>query len=712
MTTVCELPFNVDPNLITELGINLYTDLHRVLAEFIANAWDADAEVASVHIDFVAIRAQRKIVGARYDLEADKWKREGGPQPLELGLRPLDPNVSIIIRDDGIGMNREELEENFLKVGRKRRKEAEVTASGRPLMGRKGIGKLSGFGVAQVITVTSRKEGEEKASRIFLDYNKIKEFDSMKDVKVPFDLVDPPNGLMHGTIISLSSLVYEGTKNRFDTVKDKLIESFSVIGGGYDFLIELNDEPLEYPPLDLFFSFPEVPGIGAADKVEASIRIIENTEGIISHLPTDSMQTMPEGCHEVSTVTVKYSIWFNQEGKHVPSNDRGVRIYAHGRLVHPPHLFDLKTATHGFKYTSYLGGVLEANFIDDQAVDLVATDRQGLKWDHELLAGLREWITERLSDAVKAMARKREIKADEDVKSDPYTKQLISTARLTGSQRKLAYSLANKIAAATDGVTSEEYQFVASEVIKGIGNGELLTKLSGLSKTENLDISVLVKCLLELSGREYEDFAAVVRGRLDGIEALSNVYKVVDFTQPKNEKILQDLLSRCPWLIDPMYSKFITSDHAEAEMFVRLARELMIENFTTVDIGERAKKRPDLTFLLGDRSYQKIVIVELKAPNIPLEKAHLQQLEDYISDTERFLKAQGKEHVQVRGYLIGTRETGVTTALGRRQLQDSIDKRSESAQWEVWDISMMLERTRLVHREFLDKAAPKGGADA
>ena len=60
-----------------------------------------------------------------------------------------------MIRDNGIGMDFDECQKLYLVVGRNRRGDAtdEQTAGGRPVLGRKGIGKFAGFGIASLVTV-------------------------------------------------------------------------------------------------------------------------------------------------------------------------------------------------------------------------------------------------------------------------------------------------------------------------------------------------------------------------------------------------------------------------------------------------------------------------------------------------------------------------------------------------------------------------------
>lgn len=122
----------VDLNVLEHLGINLYSNIAAVLTEAVANAWDADASGVQIRVD---------------------------------------PNNDWIeIEDDGIGMSVDDLNGKYLRVGYRRRDEdAEhgcKTVKGRPVMGRKGLGKLSLFSIANVIEVQSAKDGHRHGFRM------------------------------------------------------------------------------------------------------------------------------------------------------------------------------------------------------------------------------------------------------------------------------------------------------------------------------------------------------------------------------------------------------------------------------------------------------------------------------------------------------------------------------------------------------------------
>ena len=131
-----ELQFTFDINTINHLGVKLYSTIPPMLAELVANAWDADA-----HNVWINLSDQKK---------------------------------AITVEDDGSGMSFDDLNDKFLKVGRNRRIELneDKTPEGRPVLGKKGLGKLSMFGIGRDITVTSVRDN--KITSFKMNYDEIK----------------------------------------------------------------------------------------------------------------------------------------------------------------------------------------------------------------------------------------------------------------------------------------------------------------------------------------------------------------------------------------------------------------------------------------------------------------------------------------------------------------------------------------------------------
>ena len=120
---------------VDKLGVKLYDKVSAVIAELIANAYDADATNVKVRApmgQFLATRA---------------------------GGAVSDKGFNIGVLDNGIGMTPQQVQDFFLVVGAERRNDPErgdrSPRFSRRVMGRKGVGKLAPFGICRTIEVVS-----------------------------------------------------------------------------------------------------------------------------------------------------------------------------------------------------------------------------------------------------------------------------------------------------------------------------------------------------------------------------------------------------------------------------------------------------------------------------------------------------------------------------------------------------------------------------
>lgn len=108
-------------NLVKHLGLSMYGGAVPAIAELVANAYDADSKIVEITL------------------------------PLDKPI--LDTDV-MTIKDYGRGMSWEDVALHYLVIGRNRRVGGrEITKLGRHVMGRKGIGKLAGFGIARIVEI-------------------------------------------------------------------------------------------------------------------------------------------------------------------------------------------------------------------------------------------------------------------------------------------------------------------------------------------------------------------------------------------------------------------------------------------------------------------------------------------------------------------------------------------------------------------------------
>ena len=344
MDTNDKLELKFDPHTIEHLGIKMYSQLPYALAELVANAYDAGAEHVEIKL---------------YDKDIN--------------------NKKIIVSDNGCGMSFEEVRDNFLVIGRRRRDEDESrnNSKGRKITGKKGIGKLALFGIGKTITITTTKENEDTFTKFSLDWDSILQETSGKYFPI-CTILSKEDLSLKGTTIELTHL---SRVSEFDLTStaislSKLFNCFDetfkvVMSRNDDEVLELTRE-LKYESIDKEFEW----------------NVVDLCE----------------------TIECEYSFKNSLKGKIISSKKpikpdlRGVTLYVNGRLANVPSFFGVSEAGHTF---SYLTGWIDADYLDEFDKDLISTDRQSLSWDMPEAQELQEFLQKMIRFLVRDWSAKR-----------------------------------------------------------------------------------------------------------------------------------------------------------------------------------------------------------------------------------------------------------------------------------------------------------------
>jgi hypothetical protein len=521
--------------------------------------------------------------------------------------------------------------------------------------------------------VTSRARNEPTATQVELDFDDIHRRKYAENIDVPLRILEDGGNLPKtgGTEVRLSRLLHAPTKNRQDTIINELVDHFSLINPD-EFTILLAGNIVEPDSIKHAYAWPN-PDLDTSEFVDCSYE-------------TESGQT----------IKYRYRLRFAPDKKALPASRRGVRVYTNGRLCAAPSLLDADTNMHGFRMVDYLDGVVHADFIADEQTDYIATDRQGLRWEAPILEPMYKTLSEEIKTACARYQAERDRIAKEKIEEDDFTTNEIAKAGLSGRDIKTAKSVATLIArGCKEGVGSSEYKNMLPPVIQSIGHGKVLTAITNIAAQPFPDIDQLIAEATRLTHDELGRFMSTVKGRLAAIEALRKIVMASDFANKNNESEIQELLEESPWLIDPTYTQFLSANQRERTLFKKLAKELEIGDHAQED---GSSDRPDLVFLIGNESLQRLVIVELKAANTPLDITHLLQLKSYLMDAEKWLRQNGKR-MDVRGILIGSRAKITSKAKGVRLLNSEEDDNRGRQNWEIKDYVEVLDYTEAAHAE-------------
>lgn len=344
-----KLKMSFDPHTIEHLGVKMYSVLPNAIAELIANAYDAEAKVVNVV------------------------------------LKEDETGKSISVIDDGVGMTFEDINNNFLRIGRKRRIEDNGMSPNelRKVTGRKGLGKLAFFGIGDTINIETKKNG--KCVKFTLKWNDLINSET-PEYEPRFDISDCACEEI-GTMIELKDLK---RKSAFDKqgLAISLSKLFNFFDESFKVYISYNgdeklqiDDKLKYNNLDkqIEWNFPE--------NSDISNDYLNNKQ--VSGLIIATEKPLKPGL-------------------------RGVTLFAHGRLVNAPEFFGVGESSHGY---SYFTGWLNVDFVDELEEDVISTDRQSLNWDLPITTELRENLQNLLRGIEKDWREKRKIEKRKRVSS-------------------------------------------------------------------------------------------------------------------------------------------------------------------------------------------------------------------------------------------------------------------------------------------------------
>ena len=318
----------------------MYSSIAPAMAELIANAYDADAKHVKIQ---VINKAPKKIV----------------------------------VEDDGVGMLFQEINSEFLTIGKNKRGNRDnlKTSMGRKITGRKGLGKLALFGLAEEVTVETTCEGSKDLTQFTLDWNEMTKENREEDYfpeyeKLSVDEEHHYTRVILGKIKRATPLDITDLAEKISWLLDFEDKQFSIVIADDDDNIVEAGHKLRYKTIRKL-------GIQKTWKIPANISI---------------------DIKEEYKKEIKGEIYASKIP--MPPRYRGITLYANGRMINARGFFEKEGSGHFF---SYISGWLELDFIDDQEEDLISTNRQSLNWDGKLIKELK--LQEHLHDFLKRLEK-------------------------------------------------------------------------------------------------------------------------------------------------------------------------------------------------------------------------------------------------------------------------------------------------------------------
>lgn len=558
-----------DKNTIDHLGIKLYSKFPPVVAELISNSYDADAENVIIKIDYI--------------------------------------NKVVTVCDDGIGMNHEELNENFLKIGRNRRKAERTGLSKikkRKVTGKKGLGKLAVFGIAKTIEVHSIKDNIKNA--FSMNYDELKaEIDNEYMPKVLYENIKVNQSPQ--TKIVIRDITQKKIMD-VESLACNLSKRFSFYDS--DFKVELLD-------------------LNSGKKIEITKSIyFEKLDKEFEWLfPKDFENELnqAEWVTWLKNNNVTGKIYTKKTPFH--KSEAGFYIYVRNKLAAENDFFDDRAND---TFNGYVTGYFNIDFIDDSdEVDYISTDRKNILWESdEKLVELKRNLNKLVGKVASLWKEGRRQKKESQLNLPPNFFDGLSPLEVSSIKRVKETLLSNSIE--TDSIDSLKRVLDSMRVLYKF---ESFQKYIEDLDDENLTVEKVEKITNDWEYIESKELAKISIGRIRAIEQFEKYIR----NDASKTKVIQPFLEKFPWILDPRITTF------EREVTFK---KILKDNFPDSELEESNRRLDFLCNLVNGE----LIIIELKRPRIKISLKEIRQAREY----ERFLLKNHKESIEkgVKTFLI------------------------------------------------------------
>jgi hypothetical protein len=574
-------------SLVEQLGAQLYPSVTATVAELISNAWDADANNVWVEIPF-----------------DEDWN---------------DPAAQIVVTDDGHGMSREQAQDAYLVVGRRKRfgPLGDRSEGGRLVHGRKGIGKLAAFGTAGYLECTTLRQGSLTAFGI--DYDELRRLNPDQDYYVdPASPIDPlvgPDGarLEHGTRVRLSMLRVK-RKISADSFTLSMSRRFAI----KEMAVWINGKPLERFDMPLQFRLP-------ADGKPADVTV--DSEGWAN-------ETLPSGD--------KLRWWIGFTEKPLTEGDQqGISVLARQKMAQRPFKFERTAGTTAQLGYEYLVGEVEADWLDqgdDIDTDFIQSNRDQIQIENPRLDEFMTWGRTRLAWALRTRQELRERAMAEQATANPELSEIISDS--SSRERRALQKVADRLMRVPEMEVSTVNQIMrtvmdtrAESQLKAMarefdaGGGDAATSMVTLAK--------------EIDAVDSGRIVATIDARL---EVLTRLIESLEVGQEPD--VLHDFARGDLWLIDPRLHL--------------LSQELDFDSLTSSKSGEPLVQEGERLFVIAPDArapLDEVVVVSVVghefAPS-PVSAAKVKQFQSFVSRVDQHYASKPSAPF-VRGIMVAPR---------------------------------------------------------
>ena len=649
-------------NVLNHLGLGLYSNVPAVLSEAVANAWDADA--------------------TRVDVD----------------IFPSDGFITIT--DNGVGMSEEEVNDKYLHVGYQRRQNEGSTTDihNRDVMGRKGIGKLSLFSIAETVEIYTTDGESKNALRMNVeDIRKAigegdeNENTSIKGTYHPEPIGDFPDEVEQGTRVVLKDLkksVYQAS----DALRKRLARRFSIIGKDESFAVLVDGTAVEVTDRDYFHKLQYIWTYGDGSQYGGDNKTYEEYCADLEESPF-ARENLTDGENEVrgwiGTVEKPKDLEENY-GAEESDDLNKITLLVRGKMAKENLLEDHNDSRF---YTKYLVGELRADYLDvDSEADITTSNREDVFQEDPRYEDLLDFLDQELRNIKQRWSELRSEKGAQKARKEvPEIDAWYSRLNSKDKRRKAKklFGKINKIAADSEEDRRQLFKF-------GVLAFERLRYKENLSKLEDInpeDLESIDELFVDLNDLEATLYYQIVRQRIEAIEELDEA-----IGEDYKEKVLQRHLFNNLWLLDPSWERATESQYKES----RISSEFDDDLPDSVTNSEE-RGRIDIKYR---KTTGRHVIIELKRPGRSVETSELMgQGDKYRRTLKKILKDRGVGHEPVDVvFITGDEPTDWYDEDSTKEKQDSL----KSQNMRVLQYKELLNDAEDAYKQYLEKQEEVG----
>lgn len=371
-----QFSFEISLSVLNHLGRNLYRSFITILGEAISNSWDADAKNIWIVVN--------------------------------------KENNTLVIKDDGDGMTADDFQNKFLKIGYSKRKDGTtITSSGRPYIGRKGIGKLALLSCAEKISLISKTKVSKEYMGGVIDNSELNQAitDDLTPQQYKLDSVQHEKFEIYkddhkqGTIIYFEN-VKDGIKNSTEHLKKLVALYFRFSLVDKSFYIFVNGDPV---------TLKDLKDLSDATEFVWNVNNLKDPFiGTFSKLKSDPINKSVDLRLTGFIASVEKPRYLKIAGT---EEKVGVDLFVNGRLRERDilkHMPDFSTR----HIASYLYGQIHFDELDGDEKDRFTSSRDGVVPDDDryekLIKALKEDVLEEISSEWDALRLDRGEDGDDE----------------------------------------------------------------------------------------------------------------------------------------------------------------------------------------------------------------------------------------------------------------------------------------------------------